>query len=37
MSGHSTYQPQNGFMRWLEARLAWLPLGGQYVIDAMRT
>ncbi len=23
--------------RWLEARLAWLPLGGQYVIDAMRT
>jgi SAM-dependent methyltransferase len=22
--------------RWLEARLAWLPLGGQYVIDAMR-
>jgi len=25
MSGHSTYQPQNGFMRWLEARL---PIGG---------
>jgi len=23
--------------RWLEARLAWLPLGGQYVIDALRT
>lgn len=23
--------------RWLEARLAWLPLGGQYVIDAVRT
>ena len=23
--------------RWLEARLAWLPLGGQYVIDAMQT
>jgi SAM-dependent methyltransferase len=22
--------------RWLEARLAWLPLGGQYVIDAVR-
>jgi SAM-dependent methyltransferase len=22
--------------RWLEARLAWLPLGGQYVIDALR-
>ena len=22
--------------RWLEARLAWLPLGGQYVIDAER-
>ena len=22
---------------WLEARLAWLPLGGQYVIDAVRT
>jgi ubiquinol-cytochrome c reductase cytochrome b/c1 subunit len=25
MSGHSTYQPQNGFMRWLETRL---PIGG---------
>ena len=25
MSGHSTYQPQNGFMKWLEARL---PIGG---------
>jgi SAM-dependent methyltransferase len=23
--------------RWLEARLAWLPIGGQYVIDAVRT
>jgi SAM-dependent methyltransferase len=23
--------------RWLEARLAWFPLGGQYVIDAERT
>jgi SAM-dependent methyltransferase len=23
--------------RWLEARLAWLPLGGQYVIEAVRT
>jgi SAM-dependent methyltransferase len=23
--------------RWLEAHLAWLPLGGQYVIDAVRT
>jgi SAM-dependent methyltransferase len=23
--------------RWLESRLAWLPLGGQYVIDAVRT
>lgn len=23
--------------RWLETRLAWLPLGGQYVIDAVRT
>jgi SAM-dependent methyltransferase len=23
--------------RWLEARLEWLPLGGQYVIDAART
>ena len=22
--------------RWFEERLAWLPLGGQYVIDAMR-
>ena len=22
--------------RWLEARLAWLPLGGQYVIEAVR-
>ncbi len=25
MSGHSTYQPQNGFMQWLETRL---PIGG---------
>jgi len=25
MSGHSTYQPQNGFLRWLETRL---PIGG---------
>ena len=25
MSGHSTYQPQNAFMRWLERRL---PIGG---------
>ena len=25
MSGHSTYQPQNGFMKWLEMRL---PIGG---------
>ena len=23
--------------RWLEARLGWLPAGGQYVIDAVRT
>lgn len=28
---------RGAFWRWLEARLAWLPLGGQYVIDAMRT
>ena len=21
MSGHSTYQPQSGFMKWMEARL----------------
>jgi ubiquinol-cytochrome c reductase cytochrome b/c1 subunit len=25
MSGHSTYRPQNGFMKWLERRL---PIGG---------
>ena len=25
MSGHSSYQPQNPFMKWLEARL---PIGG---------
>jgi quinol-cytochrome oxidoreductase complex cytochrome b subunit len=25
MSGHSTYRPQNGFLRWLETRL---PIGG---------
>jgi SAM-dependent methyltransferase len=24
------------FWRWLEARLGWLPLGGQYVIDGLR-
>jgi SAM-dependent methyltransferase len=28
---------RGAFWRWLEARLAWLPLGGQYVIDALRT
>jgi SAM-dependent methyltransferase len=28
---------RGAFWRWVEARLAWLPLGGQYVIDAMRT
>src|SRR5258707_3904489 len=25
MSGHSTYQPQSGFMKWMERRL---PIGG---------
>jgi SAM-dependent methyltransferase len=25
------------FWRWLEGQLAWLPLGAQYVIDAVRT
>ena len=25
MSGPSTYQPQNGFLKWLEQRL---PIGG---------
>ena len=25
MSGHSTYQPQNGFMKWMERRL---PIAG---------
>ena len=26
MSGPSTYQPQNGFLKWLETRL---PIGGR--------
>ncbi len=28
---------RGAFWRWLEAHLAWLPLGGQYVIDGLRT
>jgi SAM-dependent methyltransferase len=28
---------RGAFWRWLEARLDWLPVGGQYVIDAART
>ncbi len=28
---------RGAFWRWLEAHLAWLPLGGQYVCDAVRT
>jgi len=36
-SRYILFFPWRGAMwRWLEARLAWLPLGGQYVIDAMR-
>ena len=27
---------RGAFWLWLESRLAWLPLGGQYVIDAVR-
>jgi SAM-dependent methyltransferase len=37
-SSYILFFPWRGAVwRWLEARLAWLPLGGQYVIDAMRT
>ena len=37
-SSYILFFPWRGAVwRWLEARLAWLPLGGQYVIDAVRT
>ena len=36
-SRYILFFPWRGAMwRWLEARLAWLPLGGQYVIEAVR-
>lgn len=36
-SSYILFFPWRGaFWRWLEARLAWLPFGGQYVIDACR-
>jgi len=36
-SRYILFFPWSGALwRWLEARLAWLPLGGQYVIDAVR-